>query len=298
MRVTMNSMYDQINSDLARLVEKQADINNQISSGKIYRKPSDAPVKLTHALGVRSSISETDQYGRNIVFARGWVKATETILRQVEDRLIRAKELAIQGANDTLNGDDRRAIAMEVKTIMEEIVALGNTKQGGRYIMAGSKTTGFDAGEYPFKMDRDLNVTYNGNIDDVRVGTAPGLRQKINVDGHTALMETGTFKALKDLYDSLMNNSQSDIEASMIHIDRAAEEVSIQTARTGAIQNTLDTKETIAEELTFTNRERLADIEETDIIEAANALRAAETGYQAALASASKVMKMSLADFL
>ncbi len=298
MRVTMNSLYDQINTDLGRLVEKQADINNSIASGKIYRKPSDAPVKLTHALGVRSSIAETDQYGRNIVFARGWVKATETILQQVEDRLIRAKELAIQGANDTMNRDDRRAIAMEIETIMEEVVALGNTRQAGRYILAGSRTTGFDAGEYPFALDRDLNVTYNGNQEAIAVGTAPGLQQKINIDGKTALVESGTFKALKDLHDALMHNSNPGIQAAMGHIDHAAEEISIHTAKTGAMQNTLDTKEAIADELTFTNKERLADIEGTDIIEAANALKAAETGYQAALASASKVMKMSLVDFL
>ncbi len=194
MRVTMNTLYDQINTDLSRLVEKQAKTNSSISSGKIYRMPSDAPVKLTHALEVRSTLSETDQYKRNISYGKGWTKATETALRQIVDRLGRAKELAVEGANDIQNSDDRRAIASEVKAIREEVVALANTKMGNRYVLAGSKTTGYQPGQHPFSLDRDGHVIYLGNQEDFSVDVASGQRLKINIDGQTALIQSGIFE--------------------------------------------------------------------------------------------------------
>ena len=298
MRVTMNSLYDRINTDLSRLVENQAKTNAAISSGKIYRRPSDAPVNLTHALGYRSDLSDTKQFSRNIVFGQGWVQATETAMRQVQDRLTRAHELAIEGANDTLNATDRRAIADEVKVILEEVVSIANTSIGGRYILAGSRTKGYANGETPFMLDRDGKVTYNGNEEDFSIDTGTGQTQKINLDGKTALVQSGAFEALDMLQDALNANSQHSIETAIGDLQLSMNHVSQQTAKLGAMGNTLDKKEELSTSLSLTIEERLSDVEDTDIIRAISDLKTLDAGYQAALAAASKVMKMSLADFV
>ena len=200
MRVTMQTMYGRINNDLAALVNRQAEANSDISSGIIYRLPSDAPVELTHALGVRSSIGSSTQILKNIQYAQGWVKATEGAVTGIEDRLLRAKTLAVQGANDSQSPESRQAIALEIKTIMEETVALGNTQFGGRYIMGGTKTTGYERGEAPFVVKNDGSVTYLGNREELSVETAPGHNTKMNLDGHTAIMQSGIFDSLNTLY--------------------------------------------------------------------------------------------------
>ncbi len=298
MRVTMNSLYDQINTDLSRLVEQQAKTNASISSGKIYRRPSDAPVELTHALGLRSSLSDIRQFERNITFGQGWVQATESTVRQIQDRLIRAKELAVEGANDTQNASTRRAIAAEVKVILDEVVSLANTSLGGRYILAGTKTRGYEQGHAPFMLDKDGSVTYHGNDEDFNIDTGTGQSQKINLDGKSSLVQSGLFEALDLLQDSLNADSQHSIETAIADLDLGIVHLSEQTALLGAMGNTLETREDIASSLTLTNMEQLSDIEDTDIIRAISDLKTQETGYQAALASASKVMSMSLVDFL
>ncbi len=298
MRVTMTTMYDRIKTDLARLTERLDKTNASISSGKIYQTPSDAPVRLTHALGLRDNLADVDQFKRNISYAQGWVKATENVFTGVEERLQRAKELAVQGANDTLNEDDRRAIAQEVRHILEEAVSLGNTKLGNRYILAGSRTTGYAQGQRPFELDRDGNVSYPGNREDVMVNVAPGIKQKINLDGKTSLQESGAFEALRDLYDSLMANSHPDIENALKKIDDSIVYVSNQTARIGAMANSLDVKSDLMDSQKIINTEILSGVEDTDMIEAINNLNATQTAYQAALGAASKVMKVSLADYV
>ncbi len=298
MRVTMTTMYDRIKTDLARLTERLDRTNATISSGKIYQTPSDAPVKLTHALGLRDSLADIDQFKRNITYGQGWVKATENVLTGVEDRLQRAKELAIEGANDTVNGDNRRAIAQEVKNILEEVVSLGNAKLGNRYILAGSKTDGYESNQMPFVMDKRCNVTYNGNREDVKLDVAPGIQQKINLDGQSTLIDSGSFQALKDLYDSLMADSQPNIENAIKKLDDSMTHISNQTARIGAMANSLDVKEDVMDSQKIINTEILSGVEDTDLIEAINNLNATETAYQAALGAASKVMKVTLADYI
>ncbi len=298
MRVTMNTMYERIKNDLFRLTEKLDKYNAQISSGKIYQTPSDAPVKLTHALGIRNTISDLDQYKRNITYAKGWLSVTENVMISIEDRLQRAKELALQGANDTQNGDTRRAIATEVKTILEEVVSLGNTKFGKRFVFAGTKTQGFKEDEMPFQMDNSGNVTYHGNTEDIELNISPGNKQKINLDGKTSIMDSNTFKALKDLYDSLMANSQPNIENAIEKLDKSLIYVSNQVAQLGAMANSIDVKEELNETSHIANKEILSNIEDADMIEAITTLNATQTAYQAALGAASKVMKVTLADYL
>ena len=297
MRITMSTIYDQINTDLNRLTEKMAKTNASISSGKIYRRP-DGPVALTHALSVRVALSETKQCERNITYGQAWVTATESALTQVEDRLMRAKTLAVQGANDSQNDQSRKAIAVEIKTLLDEIVALGNTKLAGRYVFAGTKTRGYEPGEAPFVLERDGSVNYLGNREDLVINVASGLQQKINLDGHTALVQSKAFETLDLLYDSLMANSRADVEVALADVDKSIEYLSLQVSQLGAQANTLFNKADMVNTLTLTNQERLSDIEDTDIVRAITDLKTQETSYQASLASASRVMGLSLVNYL
>ncbi len=298
MRVTMNTMYERVKTDLDRLTERLNKYNAQISSGKIYQTPSDAPIKLTHALGVRDTISNLDQFKRNISYGKGWLAVTENTLRSFEDRLQRAKELAIQGANDTQNADTRRAIATEVKSILEELVSLGNTKFGNRFVFAGTKTNGSHKDEMPFQMDYKGNVIYTGNTEDISINVAPGIKEKINLDGKGALIDSGAFKAVKDLYDSLMADSQPNIENAIDKLDKSLTEITNQIGKIGSMENSLEVKEDLNETGRLTNKEILSNIEDADMIEAISSLNATQTAYQAALGAASKIMKVSLADYL
>jgi flagellar hook-associated protein 3 FlgL len=298
MRVTMQTMYGRINNDLGELVNRQARANSDITSGMIYRLPSDAPVELTHALGVRSSINGSSQMLKNIKYAQGWVKATESAVTGIQDRLLRAKTLAVQGANDSQSPESRQAIAVEIKAIREEIVALGNTQLGGRYLFGGTRTTGYERGEAPFVLEDDGRVRYLGNREGLAVETAPGRSTRMNLDGHSAIMQSGLFDALDTLYNGLVSNSRPDIDTSIGDIDSSLEWINSQITVTGSQANTFNQMEAMNDNLKFTGTERLSDIQDTDIIEAINELKASETSYQAALASSAKVMNLSLADYL
>jgi flagellar hook-associated protein 3 FlgL len=66
----------------------------------------------------------------------------------------------------------------------------------------------------------------------------------------------------------------------------------------GTKMNRMDIKSTIYQDLTISETERLSGIEDADITEAITNLQQKQLVYQAALASSSKVMQLSLVDYL
>lgn len=298
MRVSMNTMYDQIKTDLSKLTDRMNQANSEISSGKIYQKPSDAPVELSFAMGLRGNVSESKQHMRNISYAKAWLTSSETSIRQLQGRLQRAKTLALQGANDTQNAESRHAIAVEIKTILEETVALGNTKLGDRYVFAGTKTTGYQAGESPFMLDSSGNVTYTGNLEDISIEVSQGIKKTINKNGFESIEKSGVFNSLNLLYNALESDNRADIEVAILEIDKSLEYFGVQISDLGSIANTFANRDEIASKLVLTNTVRLADIEDADYVVSLTDLKTAETAYQASLSSSAKIMSLSLVDYV
>jgi len=298
MRISMNAMYDQIKTDLSKLTERMQQTNSQISSGKIYRKPSDAPVELSFALGIKDNITESRQHLRNINYGQAWLTASETSMSQMQERLMRAKNLGLQGANDSQDANSRQAIAAADKTIIDEMVGLGNSKLGNRYIFGGTRTTDYKPGENPFMLGNDGSVTYTGNLEDISVQVSQGFKSTINKNGYEAIEKSGVFNSLNLLYNALISDSRADIEVSISEMDKTFEYLGVQISDLGSISNSFDNKEEVADNLIFANTERLSDIEDADYVEAITEFKTAETAYQASLASSAKIMALSLVDYV
>ncbi|WP_220126134.1 flagellar hook-associated protein FlgL [Thermosulfuriphilus ammonigenes] len=308
----MNTVYDNILNNLNRLTERLDKINMSVSSGKRYSRPSDAPSDLVHALGYRKALREISQYRRNISDAKGHLATMETALEKMQEQVIRAKELAIQGANDTENEASRKMLANELRNILDEVVSLSNTQHNGRYIFAGTKTDGYPPGEKPFMLEtilagdvQTMEVRYQGGSEDLYYEYAPAKKIVVARNGEEAIARSGVFETLIGLIQTLENNNEEDpqleaesIQTHISRLDEVLDYLNAQRADIGARMNRLEIKETVYDDLELTNKENLSAVEDTDLLEAIAELRAKETAYQAALSSAAKVMNLSLVNYL
>lgn len=296
MRITMNNIYGSIINNLDRLSDDMRRINDSISSGKKYSWPSDDPISLISALEIRSRIQEVDQYKRNVDYAVSWMNSSELALRQTDDVLTRTREIAVQMASATQNAATRAAAATEVDELIKQTVALGNTELGGKYIFGGAKTD-----VIPFT-NNGAAVSYNGddkNIN-IRIGRNDDLETSRNgldafMDGNAA---SNLFTHLIDLKTALEDNDAESIRNSLGNLGSDSDFINVQISSFGAKQGRLDIKKSIYEELQLSNKEKLSDTEDTDLAEAMTSLHTKEYAYQAALVAASKVMQMSLVDFM
>lgn len=141
MRITNNVIMRNTKTNINSNKTNVNYMNNQMSSQKKIALPSDDPVIAVRALRLRSSLSEMGQYlHTNIEQADSWLDITETAISNVSSLLNKIYDCCVQGANDTLNQDDRHAILAQLKQNRDQIHSEGNTDYAGRTVFTGYKT--------------------------------------------------------------------------------------------------------------------------------------------------------------
>lgn len=138
-RVSSNQMIYGYQKQLNAANTRQNVLLEQGDGSKIHR-PSDNPVDYTKYLRYQSSLGENEQYTNNVNTALSWMKTADTALVNVTNILTTFKEKAILAANSTNNGTDMQAIAKEMMAEIQEVVSLGNTMHGDRYVFGGQST--------------------------------------------------------------------------------------------------------------------------------------------------------------
>jgi len=111
-------------------------------------------------------------------------------------------------------------------------------------------------------------------------------------------VEWGLFKTLIDLKGHLEANDVDGIQRSITRLDFHFDNLNSTISDTGFKEIRLDIKEKVISDLNLSYMSRKSKLEDADIIEAITELKAKELAYQAALASAAKVMQLSLVDYL
>ncbi len=127
-------------ADLEGNYRSLSDSQRQVSTGKRILTPSDDPVGIALALGLRRDQKAGEAWGRNIDDSLTWMNTTDRALDQALDVVQRARELAVQGGNGTLSAESRALIAAEVDSLKSQFVEIGNSSLGGRYIFGGTAT--------------------------------------------------------------------------------------------------------------------------------------------------------------
>ena len=140
MRVTSQTLYSMVKTNLGNITEELYKANQVVSTGKRISNLSDDPVGVTQALHIKANRSNMEQLGRNVSFGKSWLNASETALRNVQNLVSETKAMAVQMASATIGAPERDSAAETVQNMLEEIVSLANTDVGGRFIFAGSNT--------------------------------------------------------------------------------------------------------------------------------------------------------------
>lgn len=129
-----------------------------ISSGKRVETPSDDPLDFIRARALDAEVENSKQFLVNIQDAIRMLDYADARVSEITDRLQRARVLALQAANDIYATGDRRMIAEEVDTVLEDMVEIANGRTDGMALFGGAETDGV-----PFLVERDAN----GRIDSV-----------------------------------------------------------------------------------------------------------------------------------
>ena len=139
-RVSSNQMVYNYKKQLNDANNRKDKLMEQGDGNKLHR-PSDDSVAYTKYLRYDTSSQENTQYQENVNTGISWMKASDSALVSMTNIQTTFKEKTVAAANDTNNTSDRAAIGKEMMAEIQELVSLGNTMQGDRYLFAGQKDT-------------------------------------------------------------------------------------------------------------------------------------------------------------
>jgi len=307
MRVTNNMIFGATTRHANAHLEKLFGLQQQLATGKKITRPSDDPTATDRAMLLRGSLKQQEQYQENIRDAGTWLTITDGALDEAHTVLDRARELAVRGANDTNEADERHAMAEEVAQLREQLRVIANSEINGRFVFGGTMTIAQPPGftmPYPAPAAGDP-VVYAGNAFGMDVEVVPGVTLPYNTTGQAAFGATGptgdadgAFKALEDLELALRNGDTDQIGATIGLLDGAMNRVATERAVVGARLNRLDLLENRYADAAISYKERLAETEEPEFADVVSQLMQAESVYQASLAASGRIIQPSLLDYL
>lgn len=261
------------------------------STGIEVGKASDSPSSVGTIIGCRSDIVKSERYVENCRHVQDTLSASETYIDSVEDLLTRAKEIAINGANDSLSATDKTTLADEVGQLREQLLDLANTRVNGKYLFAG-----YNDQTEPFS---GSPVTYNGTDDHQMIEISPGNTVAKNITGDELFMSpVNLFTTLENLQTALASGESATVSAQLTTLEDAAEQVRSQLSSLGNISARMDDMINLHENALLLVQTTLSNHQDADITQVLSEIAKAETSLQATMQVTARVASLSLMDYL
>jgi flagellar hook-associated protein 3 FlgL len=180
-RITQGMMFARARRDVQSGLFRYTQLQEQIATQRRVNRPSDDPAAALQILPLRSDLANLQQLSDNVSLARESLNTSTASLEDASALMQRARELTTQAANGTLSASDRQSIGAEVEQLLSQLVGIGNSRRGDRFLFGGTST-----GDAPFEMVTDAGgtrVLYRGNRESLSVDVAPGVSTELNVPG-------------------------------------------------------------------------------------------------------------------
>ncbi len=302
MRVTNQTVLRNSISRLQQNLQSVERAREDIASGLRLRKMSQDPTAGSEVVRVGSSMRAIDQFRRNIRMGVGRIDTEENVLNSVTNALGRGMELAISQASVTATVDSRIAVKAEVDALINFTVGLANTRFGDDYVFGGTR-----GGEPPFRYpdvagDFRALLDTGGNLVDpsgsIPLEIGDGRFATSNHNGAEVFLDTNALESLRALSAALGANDVPGITASIDALRDSSSDVQTLIGRQGARANEMMVAENNLGELELTLKAFRSELRDTEIDKAMVELVGRQTMYQAAMSATSRVLGLSLANYL
>ncbi|WP_415908228.1 flagellar hook-associated protein FlgL [Oleiharenicola sp. Vm1] len=297
MRIASSTVSDNIVRQIQNLGSQQARLQSQVATGQRITNPEDDPAAVSRVINLESERRSIEQFQRNAERALEVSQASYSGLQQIKKLSDRATEIGTLGAG-AISPESLNAYASEINQLIEQAVQLGNTKFRNDYIYAG---TAVDTA--PFVATRDASgdvtaVAYAGNTTQSQVALSESSSVAPGTAGATNTGLGDFINHLVSLRDALRAGDASAVQSTQTNL-LASEDVLVNAlSEHGAVQMRIEVNQTQQKERAD-NLEKLVSAEaDGDLPSAIVKLNQTQVAYQAALQSASNIMRLSLLDYL
>ncbi|HEX3798085.1 MAG TPA: flagellar hook-associated protein FlgL [Verrucomicrobiae bacterium] len=312
MRISSTSFSTNFLSEINQLQQRQNTLQQEASTGLSVTQPEDNPEVMTNVLNLQTQSSASTQYQANVSKLQTTANLSYTAMSNLKTISDRVDEIATLATSGTASPDQLNAYAQEVNNLVQEAAQLGNSQDAnGNYLFGGTAST-----QPPYTVTQNssnvvTSVTANGNSSVAKAEIAPGVTISAEVPGSntTGSGTPGLFQDSASGVDifahmiSLQQDLASGNTAAITANDAPAltkdnDNIVSQISANGVLQSTLSNATNIASAQSLNITTEVSNATTADLATVITQLDQTQTAYQAALESGSKILSLSLLDYL
>ncbi len=306
------SSLTQSNNAVANIRARSSELakfQEQISSGVRVARASDDPGSYPALAQARAAADRLTSYSQTVADATSVLNAGVNVLQDVNDVLVRARQIALEAGNATTEGEptSREALATELDGMIGRALTAANSRPDGKTLFAG---TAFATP--PFRVattdasGRPATIAYDGSTDRTRTITGRGTTVDTRYVGSEVFQQSGAdvFASLIALRDTLRGTlpvgttySQA-ITQQLTDVDAARTVVGESVGEQASNLATLEALQTLIGDAQLDTAARANELEGTDFAEAIVKVREQETALQAIYAVTAKLADPGLLAFI
>ena len=184
MRISTQTFFQRNTTSILESQARTSNLNVHLTEGKRVLHGADDPVAAANIQRLKQTISVNEQYVKNIEVADAANAQEESTLGQMVNILQRVRELLVSAGDGIYSSENLDTVAQELEELKEELVSLGNTRDGNsEYIFSG-----YDVDFKPFQVNEFGTVEFFGDkgVRELQVGS--GVDAAINDSGFDVFM--------------------------------------------------------------------------------------------------------------
>lgn len=290
MRVTEKNRFSEATlhrTQAASHYQKKAQI---AASGNRVQVASDDPYAFSVKLQADARIELLSARSAAAQKAEGDLALGESTLASATDLLQKAKELAVQGRNGSLDASARASLGAQVTSLRDSLLALANTKGPSGYLFGGTATQAPPFSPAGAFVGNDIAV-------DVALSDTLGVRGNgSGAQAFTAAGGTDVLAELTNLAAALTSNSVAGIDAGIAGVDAAHTQVVAARVSAGLAAERLRTGVEVMAVARESVMARRADAVEADPVSSYSDLIEAQAAYERSLAVTKQLLAVSSID--
>ena len=306
MKISTPLYFERSTQMLSDVQGKLSKTQEQLSTGKEIVRPSDAPDKAALVTRLDTQIARQQGYLDTLKSVNVRLTAEETALKNTSDVLFRIKELTMQGANGTLSAQDRQSVALEMRTLREQILSLANSQDAnGNYLFSGSR-----ASQPAFEKDDTGQIRYLGDHARMKVNVGDNRRMNLNMPGSDTFVRVvrtndkgenvgvDFFQVLADAATDIESGDNTTGQRGVAEIDALQNGISEGLGQVGADLTVVDMQTSVLDQMLLQFKTTRSDVEDLDYTEAITRLNRDQIALEAAQSSFAKISQLSLFQYI
>ena len=275
---------------------------DQLATGKRILQPSDDAVDTVKLLHLDNELTSIKQYQDNIESSKSALQQQDVLYSSMNDLLFRARDLMLQSSNGTLDQSNRDALANELDSIKDSLLALANDQQAdGQYRFSGTNSP-----QQPVTQNLG-DYEYKGSEEERYVSISGSAQIAVNRSGDELFFDNTLPTENDSIFDALTTASAqlrapdatfpTVVEDTINWVDKALDNIGRAQTTTGSNLDLIDRVSESHADFVLMGEQLRSHLEDVDLVEASTRLSQQQVILSASQQVYASINKLSLFNY-